>query len=177
MSIDGVDIFDEDFAAVTEETKAAVDTFLKNGGEQPTQFEVITAMAFLYFAKEKVDYAVIEVGMGGLWDSTNVIVPELSVITNVTLEHTDRLGKTIEAIAEQKAGIIKDHVPVVTAADGSALEVIRVTSEENRHLFMSMVRIFPQPCLLDPCRNSSSSIRFIPVSGKLPSILPAPIRS
>lgn len=69
--------------------------------------------------------------MGGLWDSTNVIVPELSVITNVTLEHTDRLGKTIEAIAEQKAGIIKDHVPVVTAADGSALEVIRVTSEEK----------------------------------------------
>lgn len=131
MSIDGVDISDEDFAAVTEETKAAVDTFLKNGGEQPTQFEVITAMAFLYFAKEKVDYAVIEVGMGGLWDSTNVIVPELSVITNVTLEHTDRLGKTIEAIAEQKAGIIKDHVPVVTAADGSALEVIRVTSEEK----------------------------------------------
>lgn len=102
-------------------------------------------MAFLYFAKEKVDYAVIEVGMGGLWDSTNVIVPELSVITNVTLEHTDRLGKTIEAIAEQKAGIIKDHVPVVTAADGSALEVIRVTSEENRHLFMSMVRIFRNP--------------------------------
>lgn len=53
MSIDGVDISDEDFAAVTEETKAAVDTFLKNGGEQPTQFEVITAMAFLYFAKER----------------------------------------------------------------------------------------------------------------------------
>ena len=88
-------------------------------------------MAFLYFAKEKVDYTVIEVGMGGLWDSTNVIVPELSVITNVTLEHTDRLGKNIEAIAEQKAGIIKDHVPVVTAADGSALEVIRVTIEEK----------------------------------------------
>ena len=137
MSIDGVDISDEDFAAVTEETKAAVDTFLKNGGEQPTQFEVITAMAFLYFAKEKVDYAVIEVGMGGLWDSTNVIVPELSVITNVTLEHTDRLGKTIEAIAEQKAGIIKarehdaddviapgENIAIVAEQDPEAMRVI-----------------------------------------------------
>ena len=75
----------EEFAAVTERTKAALDRFLAEGGEQPTQFEFITAMAFLYFAEKQVDYAVIEVGMGGLWDSTNIITPEVSVITNVTL--------------------------------------------------------------------------------------------
>ena len=128
MTIDGQDISDEDFAAVAEETKAAVDRFLAEGGEQPTQFEVLTAMGFLYFARQKVDYAVIEVGMGGLWDSTNIIVPEVSVITNVTLEHTERLGKTVEAIAEQKAGIIKDGVPVVTAASPDALKVIEKTA-------------------------------------------------
>ena len=116
---------------MTERTKAALDRFLAEGGEQPTQFEFITAMAFLYFAEKQVDYAVIEVGMGGLWDSTNIITPEVSVITNVTLEHTDRLGKTIEAIAAQKAGIIKPGVPVVTEAEGKALEVIRGTAEAS----------------------------------------------
>ena len=131
ICLNGEEISNEDFAAVTERTKAALDRFLAEGGEQPTQFEFITAMAFLYFAEKQVDYAVIEVGMGGLWDSTNIITPEVSVITNVTLEHTDRLGKTIEAIAAQKAGIIKPGVPVVTEAEGKALEVIRGTAEAS----------------------------------------------
>lgn len=131
ICLNGEEISEEDFAAVTEKTKAALDRFLAQGGEQPTQFEFITAMAFLYFAEKQVDCAVIEVGMGGLWDSTNIITPEVSVITNVTLEHTERLGKTIEAIAAQKAGIIKPGVPVVTEAEGKALEVIRGAAEAN----------------------------------------------
>ena len=131
ICLNGEEISNEDFAAVTEKTKAALDRFLAQGGEQPTQFEFITAMAFLYFAEKQVDCAVIEVGMGGLWDSTNIITPEVSVITNVTLEHTERLGKTIEAIAAQKAGIIKPGVPVVTEAEGKALEVIRGVAEAN----------------------------------------------
>lgn len=131
ICLNGEEISNEDFAAVTEKTKAALDRFLAQGGEQPTQFEFITAMAFLYFAEKQVDCAVIEVGMGGLWDSTNIITPEVSVITNVTLEHTERLGKTIEAIAAQKAGIIKPGVPVVTGAEGKALEVIRGAAEAN----------------------------------------------
>ncbi|MGO5491032.1 bifunctional folylpolyglutamate synthase/dihydrofolate synthase [Acidaminococcus sp. HCP3S3_H5] len=131
ICLNGEEISNEDFAAVTEKTKAALDRFLAQGGEQPTQFEFITAMAFLYFAEKQVDCAVIEVGMGGLWDSTNIISPEVSVITNVTLEHTERLGKTIEAIAAQKAGIIKPGVPVVTEAEGKALEVIRGAAEAN----------------------------------------------
>ncbi|WP_302158064.1 folylpolyglutamate synthase/dihydrofolate synthase family protein [uncultured Acidaminococcus sp.] len=131
ICLNGEEISNEDFAAVTEKTKTALDRFLAQGGEQPTQFEFITAMAFLYFAEKQVDCAVIEVGMGGLWDSTNIITPEVSVITNVTLEHTERLGKTIEAIAAQKAGIIKPGVPVVTEAEGKALEVIRGAAEAN----------------------------------------------
>lgn len=131
ICLNGEEISNEDFAVVTEKTKAALDRFLAQGGEQPTQFEFITAMAFLYFAEKQVDCAVIEVGMGGLWDSTNIITPEVSVITNVTLEHTERLGKTIEAIAAQKAGIIKPGVPVVTEAEGKALEVIRGAAEAN----------------------------------------------
>ncbi len=76
-------------------------------------FEMTVGMAFDYFAKEKVDIAVVEVGMGGRLDSTNVIKPELSIITNIGLDHTQFLGDTLEKIAGEKAGIIKDGVPVV----------------------------------------------------------------
>jgi dihydrofolate synthase/folylpolyglutamate synthase len=89
-----------------------------------TQFEVITAMAFLHFLWAKVDAAVIEVGLGGRLDSTNVIRPEVSVITNVGLEHLAHLGPTVEHVAREKAGIVKSGVPLVTAAEGAALAVL-----------------------------------------------------
>lgn len=76
-------------------------------------FEIVTLMAFLYFRKHKVDIAVFEVGLGGALDATNIILPELSVITNVTMDHMQYLGNTIESIATNKAGIIKPGVPVV----------------------------------------------------------------
>ena len=119
ITINGQDIDDDSFADLLTIVKTAADSVVAKGVcEQPTQFEVLTAAAFLYFALENVDYAVIEVGMGGLWDSTNVITPIVSVITNVSLDLTDRCGKTVERIAMQKAGIIKENVPVVTAAEG-----------------------------------------------------------
>lgn len=80
---------------------------------EPSFFEVTVAMAFGYFAEQQVDVAVIEVGLGGLLDSTNIIVPELSVITNISLDHTNLLGNSLGEIAIQKAGIIKKHIPVV----------------------------------------------------------------
>ncbi|WP_316822885.1 folylpolyglutamate synthase/dihydrofolate synthase family protein [Pedobacter gandavensis] len=80
---------------------------------QPSFFEVTVAMAFSYFEKEKVDIAIIEVGLGGRIDSTNIITPELSVITNISLDHTNILGSTLPEIAREKAGIIKNKVPVV----------------------------------------------------------------
>ena len=119
ICLNGEEISDEAFATTITAVKVAADSIVKKGVcEQPTQFEILTAAAFLYFYLEKVDYAVIEVGMGGLWDSTNVITPVVSVITNVSLDHTDRCGDSVERIAMQKAGIIKEKVPLVTAAEG-----------------------------------------------------------
>lgn len=119
ICLNGQEISDEAFATTITAVKAAADSIVKKGVcDQPTQFEILTAAAFLYFCLEKVDYAVIEVGMGGLWDSTNVITPVVSVITNVSLDHTDRCGDSVERIAMQKAGIIKEKVPLVTAAEG-----------------------------------------------------------
>lgn len=119
ININGQDISDDDFATVISAVKVAADSIVKKGVcDQPTQFEILTAAAFLHFYLQKVDYAVIEVGLGGLWDSTNVITPVVSVITNVALDHTDRCGKTLASIAMQKAGIIKEKVPLVTAAEG-----------------------------------------------------------
>ncbi|WP_432712282.1 bifunctional folylpolyglutamate synthase/dihydrofolate synthase [Pedobacter sp.] len=80
---------------------------------QPSFFEVTVGMAFSYFAQEQVDIAIIEVGLGGRLDSTNIITPELSVITNISLDHTNILGDTFGAIATEKAGIIKPQVPIV----------------------------------------------------------------
>lgn len=94
----------------------------------PSFFELTMMMAFDYFASQKVDYAVIEVGMGGRLDSTNIITPELAVITNISKDHTQFLGKNLTEIAREKAGIIKENVPCVV---GEAEGVIRGVFEER----------------------------------------------
>ena len=80
---------------------------------QPSFFELTVVMAFEYFAREKVDLAIIEVGLGGRLDSTNVILPELTVITNVSFDHMNMLGNTIAEIASEKAGIMKESIPII----------------------------------------------------------------
>lgn len=100
------------------------------GAEAPTEFEVSTAMALRYFTESRADYAVIEVGLGGEIDSTNVITPELSVITNVAMDHLEYLGNTLAEIAAVKAGIIKPGKPCFTAAeDEQVLQVITDKAE------------------------------------------------
>ncbi|HET7152209.1 MAG TPA: folylpolyglutamate synthase/dihydrofolate synthase family protein [Candidatus Kapabacteria bacterium] len=89
-----------------------------------TFFEATTAIAFRYFAEQKVDVGVIETGMGGRLDSTNVVNPVLSVITSIGLDHTEHLGSTIEAIAKEKAGIIKHRVPLVSGATQDSVKKI-----------------------------------------------------
>ncbi|MCR5560194.1 MAG: bifunctional folylpolyglutamate synthase/dihydrofolate synthase [Schwartzia sp.] len=131
FKINGEEISESDFADCIDRVKKAVEQMISEGEESPTQFEVLTALAFLWFAEQKVDYAVIEVGLGGLLDSTNIITPVLSVITNVTLEHADRCDGTLDGVARHKAGIIKNGVPVITAAEGMPLEIIRRTAEEK----------------------------------------------
>ena len=97
----------------------------------PSFFEITTAMAFDYFNRENVRVAVIETGLGGRLDSTNIIVPRLSVITSIGIDHKDVLGDTIEQIASEKAGIIKPGVPVVVGdMPGSAFDVIRCKAEQ-----------------------------------------------
>ena len=87
---------------------------VKEGFESPTEFEIVTAIAMCYFEHKKPDFVILEVGLGGRGDSTNVIEkPLVSVITSIGYDHTDRLGDTLEQIAGEKAGIIKSAVPVV----------------------------------------------------------------
>ncbi len=98
----------------------------------PTEFEVKTALGLLYFVEQGVDFAVLEVGLGGRLDATNIVSPLVSVITNVTLDHMDRLGHTVPAIAAEKAGIIKPNGHLVTAiADPEAFDVVRRTCAER----------------------------------------------
>ena len=107
IRINGKPIPEEEVAAFVEKHKELLDEL------QPSFFETMTVMAFDYFVREKVDVAVVEVGLGGRLDSTNVLTPILSVITNIGLDHTEFLGDTLPKIAREKAGIIKPHVPVV----------------------------------------------------------------
>ena len=130
--VGGHDISKEDFAKAATVIRQAAEEVIAEGVEAPTEFELLTAMAFWYFREQKVDYAVMEVGMGGLYDSTNVMVPVVSVITNVAMDHEKYLGKNLEEIAHQKAGIIKEGIPVVTAAQHVPLKQLKKEAHEKK---------------------------------------------
>ncbi len=125
--IDNKEISEEDVVLLVEKIKPIIDKMSRNNNT-PTFFEIVTAMAFQYFNDEKVDFAVIEVGLGGRFDATNIVHSIVSVITNVSLEHQKILGDKVEDIAFEKAGVIKNDVPVVTSADKDALNVIKKIS-------------------------------------------------
>jgi dihydrofolate synthase / folylpolyglutamate synthase len=114
--IDGVNVSEDRFAELLTEmmTPLSAVTALHS---RPSYYETLLALAFLYFAQEQVDIAVIEVGLGGKLDGTNVLRPRVCVITNIGLDHTEILGETLEEIAEDKAGIAKAGIPLVTAVD------------------------------------------------------------
>ncbi|MFZ5864004.1 MAG: bifunctional folylpolyglutamate synthase/dihydrofolate synthase [Nitrospirota bacterium] len=119
IRINGQPISPDAVVSLAEELRARIPVDV-----DPTFFEFTTAMAFLAFARARVDVAVIEVGMGGRLDATNVVRPLVSAITNVDLDHQQYLGDSVAAIAGEKAGIIKPGVPVITAASGVALSVL-----------------------------------------------------
>ncbi|MDW7674095.1 MAG: folylpolyglutamate synthase/dihydrofolate synthase family protein [Bacillota bacterium] len=126
IKINGIDIPQEEFAELLSKIMPLFTQMVNEGYEHPTEFEVNTAMALLYFHRRRVDIVVLEVGLGGAIDSTNVVDPLISVLTNVSLEHMDYLGDTIGEIATVKAGIIKKKRPVVTAIDHpEALPVVK----------------------------------------------------
>lgn len=132
MQINGKAISSRELVKLVNFLKAKVESMEKTKVGLPSYFEILVALSFLYFAKEKVDWAVVEVGLGGRLDATNVLNSKLSVITNIGLDHTDILGKTIEKIAKEKAGIIKPQKAVVTAVSGKALEVIKKIAKEQK---------------------------------------------
>lgn len=124
--INGLPIAREEVAALTEEVRSVIEQRFPPSPRpltpdppfpHPTYFEVSTAIAFLAFARKGVDYAVVEVGLGGRFDATNILTPEVSIITNVSLEHQEYLGRTLQEIAIEKAGIVKEGKRVVTAAE------------------------------------------------------------
>ncbi len=126
FQIDGNMISEAEFADIISEIKPAVATVNRRANYgKLTTFEIMTALCFVFFARYKVDFAVVEVGLGGRLDATNVIRPEVCIITPVNLDHTDVLGDTIAKIAAEKAGIIKANVPVVSAPQADeAMHVI-----------------------------------------------------
>lgn len=114
VRINGDNIPKDDLAEITEMVKSKVEAMLKDGKSHPTEFEIVTAIAMLYYKLKEVDYVVLEVGLGGRLDSTNVVEnPLVSVITPIAFDHTQYLGNTIDKIAYEKAGIIKNNSFVV----------------------------------------------------------------
>jgi dihydrofolate synthase/folylpolyglutamate synthase len=128
--IDNKDMTDMDFARFF--------SLVKEKSDNETYFELLTATAFLYFKEMKVDIVVLEVGLGGRLDATNVVHPILSVITNISLEHQQYLGSTVEKIAKEKAGIIKKGIPVVTGTKGEAfLTIKRIAKQKGSKVLRS----------------------------------------
>ena len=124
IRIDGMPIEECAVVDFVERTRPLIERF------SPSFFELTTLMALHHFAEKKVDVAIIEVGMGGRLDSTNIITPELSIVTNISLDHTQFLGSTLEAIAGEKAGIFKPNVPaLVGEASASLRSVFRAKAE------------------------------------------------
>ena len=132
MAINGQDIPREQLVELVQRVKPLTEKIAADPAlGQPTEFEVVTALAFCWFAEESPDLVILEVGLGGRLDATNVVQPLVSAIATISLEHTQVLGDTVEAIAREKAGIIKAGAPVVTQAGGAALSVLEDVCREK----------------------------------------------
>lgn len=140
ITVDGKEISEPEVVGLTGEIRSRIAGAAKNSNENldPTFFEFVTAMAFAHFARGNVDWAVIETGMGGRLDATNVVTPEVSVITSISYDHREFLGEGLSEIAGEKAGIIKEGIPVVSALQKPEVaEVIdRVAREKSAPLFI-----------------------------------------
>lgn len=132
FTVNGQEITEESIKSILDGIEKDIEAMLEKGEDHPTEFEVLTAIAFQYFKNEAVDIVVLEVGMGGSYDSTNVIKPLVAVITGVDYDHTDYLGTTLAEIAANKAGIIKPGVPVIAGI--MADEALAVIKEQARSL-------------------------------------------
>jgi dihydrofolate synthase/folylpolyglutamate synthase len=126
IRVSGQEISQRDVGQITECVKKSVDIMIDEGYAHPTEFEIITAIGFEYFKRKQAEYAVLEVGMGGRLDATNVVIPKLSVITPIGIDHIDVLGSDAVSIAREKAGIVKKGVRVLAGPQKrDVLETLR----------------------------------------------------
>lgn len=151
MRVDGETISEREVVEYVERNRETI------GRVQPSFFEITTAMAFDHFARREVDVAVVEVGMGGRLDSTNVIRPLLSVITNIGYDHTQFLGDTLGRIAGEKAGIIKEDTPVVVGE----------SQVETKLVFIERAKALRAPILFADQTYRVTDQRFLPDSQRL----------
>ena len=156
IAVDGEKVTDEEAAALMEAVRGRVED-MEAEGRAPTYFEVATAMAFLHFRNKGVEYAVVEVGMGGRLDSTNVIDPEVCVIGNISMDHQEFLGGTIEEIASEKAGIIKPGVPCVTMNPDPALSVLKGAADARG---APLVRVLPQDICVESMGEAGTEFLY-----------------
>lgn len=135
FKIDGQDISDEDFSKYITE----INSLAENNNIDLSEFEILTAAAYKYFYDNDVDFAVMETGLGGRYDAVNVVKkPVLTAITSISIDHKDRLGETIEKIAFEKAGIIKENIPIVINFDNKGLEIVKKAAEDkNAPIYLS----------------------------------------
>lgn len=142
IQINGVDIPDEDLGNITSLVKIAADQMVKEGMEHPTTFEIVTSIAFIYYKEKNVDYVVLEVGLGGRFDSTNIIKSSMaSVITTIDFDHIKELGDTLEKIAYQKAGIIKQNGLVISYPQRPEVRRVleTVARDKNADIFFTEI--------------------------------------
>jgi dihydrofolate synthase/folylpolyglutamate synthase len=143
VAVDGRPIGAPDFTRHVEAVLAVADRVAKRHGE-PTEFELLTAVVFRHFAEAGIDVALVEVGLGGRLDATHAWDGGVAVVTNVALDHTDRLGSTIAAIAREKAAIIERGDRAVTGTDGEALAIVR---RRARRMGVALTEVAPAPLL------------------------------
>jgi dihydrofolate synthase/folylpolyglutamate synthase len=175
MQIDGRCCTSDELAALVEAVRPVVENIdAKSAGDvlaQPTFFEITTAMALLYFHTQRVDAVALEVGLGGRLDSTNVCTPRVSVITSISFDHMEQLGKTLALIAGEKAGIIKPGVPVITGVTQSEpLEVIESIARERGAPLRRLGREFDYTYFLPDSASAPARIEF----NSAPAPAPAP---
>ncbi|MGH9430603.1 MAG: bifunctional folylpolyglutamate synthase/dihydrofolate synthase [Terriglobia bacterium] len=162
ICVSGNEIDDPNFAAAYTEVRRAADRLIAGGelAHLPSFFETLTAMAFHHFRASKIDFAVLEVGMGGRLDATNIVKPRVSIITNIGFDHMDFLGHTLNAIASEKAGIIKAGIPVVSGVkEPEAADVIRRRAAE---LHAPLIETFESARALDPTSHHGRYTFHVP---------------
>lgn len=139
ISVNQKQIRDEEMVQIIEEIKEKIEEYNQTREEKVTLFELLTIMAFVYFAKQNCDFAVIETGLGGLYDSTNIVEPMVSIITSIGYDHMAILGNTLEEIAVQKAGIIKQNSNTIMVEQRESVQkIIEETCREKNNKLVTV---------------------------------------